>query len=175
MSHVVFESARLVARRLEPGDREPMLAVYGDADAMRWVGDGEPLTAEQCEQWLVVTDNNYRQRGYGMFALVDRASGEAVGFCGLVHPAGQAQAELKYAFTRASWGRGLATEAARAMLDYGSAAHGLQEIVATVAPGNEASRRVLLKAGMRAGESRTNEDGTTTLCFAWRPASRHQA
>ena len=168
MSHLVFESERLLARRLEPGDAAALLAVYGDADAMRWVGDGEPLTAAQCEQWIAVTENNYRLRGYGMFALVERAAGEVVGFCGLVHPGGQAEAEVKYAFTRAHWGKGFATEAVRAMLDYGATSHGLREIIATVAPGNLVSLRVLAKCGMKAGEVRTNDDGTSTLCFFWR-------
>ncbi|MCE9658438.1 MAG: GNAT family N-acetyltransferase [Burkholderiales bacterium] len=169
MSEVVFETERLVARRLEPGDEVAMLEVYGDAEAMRWVGDGVPLTAEQCDRWLVVTAENYRLRGYGMFALVERASAKVVGFCGLVHPAGQAEAEAKYAFARGAWGRGLATEALRALLGYGSSAHGLQEIIATVAPDNAASQRVLLKAGMREGAPRAEDDGTRTLCFSWRP------
>jgi len=65
-----------------------MLAVYGDADAMRWVGDGEPITHEACVKWLEVTENNYRVRGYGMFALVNRKTQEVLGFCGLVHPGG---------------------------------------------------------------------------------------
>ncbi len=147
MSQVVFETERLVARRLEPGDEIAMLEVYGDAEAMRWVGDSVPLTAEQCERWLVVTAENYRLRGYGMFALVERASARVVGFCGLVHPAGQAEAEAKYAFARGAWGRGLAT----------------------VAPDNAASQRVLLKAGMRQGAQRAEEDGTRTLRFSWRP------
>jgi ribosomal protein S18 acetylase RimI-like enzyme len=51
--------------------------------------------------------------------------------------------------------------------------HGLREIVATVAPENAASQRVLLKAGMQEGGRRRNADGTHTLCFSWRP--RHAA
>jgi RimJ/RimL family protein N-acetyltransferase len=171
MAPVVFESARLVARRLEAADREPMLAVYGDAEAMRWVGDGVPLTAAQCQRWLAVTADNYRLRGYGMFALVERASGEGVGFSGLVHPAGQADAELKYAFARAAWGRGLATETVRALLEHAGSAHGLRKVVATVAPENAASQRVLLKAGMQEAARRRNADGTHTLCFSWRPGT----
>jgi hypothetical protein len=46
-----------------------------------------------------------------MFALVERETGAVVGFCGLVHPQQQVEAELKYAFLRSAWGRGLATEA----------------------------------------------------------------
>lgn len=63
MSVVVFESARLLARWLEPGDRLPMLEVYGDAEAMRWDGNGAPLTAAQCERWLEGIVDNYRRRG----------------------------------------------------------------------------------------------------------------
>jgi len=168
MAPVVFETARLIARRLAPEDREAMLAVYGDAEAMRWVGDGTPLTAEECEQWLAVTADNYRQRGYGLFALVERATGAVVGFGGLVHPGGQAEVEVKYALLRPVWGRGYATEVARALLDYGAAAHGLQEVLATVAPDNHASQRVLAKAGMRRGALRQDEDGSQTQLFHWR-------
>jgi len=167
MAQVVFETPRLIARRLEPEDRQAMLAVYGDVEAMRYVGDGTPLSPEECDRWLVVTAENYRKRGYGMFALVERDTGAVVGFCGLVHPGGQAEAEVKYALLRTVWGRGLATEAARALLDYGAAAHGLQRIIATVAPDNHASQRVLAKAGMQRGALRHNEDGSDTQFFHW--------
>ena len=144
-----------------------MFAVYGDADAMRWVGGGEPITQEGCAKWLEVTANNYRVRGYGMFALLDRRTGEVVGFCGLVHPGGQVDAEIKYALKRSYWGAGLATEAASAMLAYGATTHNLAEIIATTAPENAASHRVLLKAGMRRAELRDNGDGTLTQVFRW--------
>jgi RimJ/RimL family protein N-acetyltransferase len=144
-----------------------MFAVYGDADAMRWVGDGGPITQEGCAKWLEVTANNYRVRGYGMFALLDRRTGEVVGFCGLVHPGGQVDAEIKYALKRSYWGAGLATEAASAMLAYGATKHNLAEIIATTAPENAASHRVLLKAGMRRAELRDNGDGTLTQVFRW--------
>ena len=104
-----------------------------------------------------------------MFALVERETGAVVGFCGLVHFAGRAEPEIKYALLRAVWGRGLATEAARALLGYGAAAHGLQMIIATVDPDNHASQRVLAKAGMQRGALRHDEDGTETQFFHWRP------
>ena len=163
----LFETARLRCRRWVASDLAVLAEVYGDADAMRWVGDGEPLSREGCEVWLEVTARNYRTRGYGMFALEDRSSGEVVGFCGLVHPGGQTVAEVKYALHRASWGRGLATEAVRALLAYGAAAHGLERIIATVAPLNHASQRVLGKAGMRSIAVRRNDDGTSTHVFEW--------
>lgn len=165
----LFTTARLAVRRLAEHDLDAMHAVYGDADAMRWVGDGQPLARAQCEEWLAVTRRNYATRGYGMNAVVERGSGAVVGFCGLVHPGGQAEAEIKYALLRARWGRGLASELAAALLAHGAAAHGLRRVIATVAPDNLASQRVLRKAGMQRGALRRNDDGSFTQLFDWQP------
>ncbi|WP_430540493.1 GNAT family N-acetyltransferase [Pseudoxanthomonas japonensis] len=134
---------------------------------MRWVGDGAPLDLAQCEYWIEVTKRNYETYGYGMFALVERAADTVVGFCGLVHPGGQREAELKYALCRSAWGRGLASEAAAAMLAIASSAFALDRVIATTAPENTASHRVLMKAGMHRGAIIHEEDGTETLLFAW--------
>lgn len=166
---LVFETPRLGARGLVPGDVEALLQVYGDADAMRWVGDGQPLDRADCERWVGVTQRNYATRGYGMFALTDRRGGAVLGFCGLVHPGGQAEPELKYALDRAAWGQGLATEAAAAMLRAGHQRFGLTHIIATVAPAHVASQRVLLKAGMRFGAFRPGEGSDAAQCFDWWP------
>jgi len=165
----VFETPRLRARGLVPGDVEALLQVYGDADAMRWVGDGQPLDRADCERWVGVTQRNYANRGYGMFTLIDRHGGAVLGFCGLVHPGGQQEAELKYALARTAWGRGLATEAAAAMLQTGDRRFGLRHIIATVAPAHVASQRVLLKAGMRFGAFRPGEGCEAAQCFDWWP------
>ena len=105
-----------------------------------------------------------------MSTLVERASGEVVGFCGLVHPGGQPEAEIKYALKRRYWGLGLATEAVRAMLDYGASARGLRRIIATTGPENVASQKMLVKAGMTRENLRRNDDGSFTQMFAWQPA-----
>lgn len=161
------ESARLRLRRLCPGDVDALLRVYGDAEAMRWVGDGRPLARADCVRWVGVTADNYRRRGYGMFALASRDDGAVVGFCGLVHPGGQAEAELKYALDRAHWGRGLATEAARALLAHAAQAWGLAQVLATSAPQNAASHRVLEKAGLRPDGQRREADGHVTQLHRW--------
>ena len=166
---VAFETIRLIARRIESADVAAMQTVYGDMDAMRWVGDGKPLSLAQCEKWIEITHRNYGLRGYEMFAMVERDAGTVIGFCGLVHPGGQEDAEIKYAFDRQYWGKGFATEAAAALLAYGAKAHSLASIIATAAPDNVASHRVLLKAGMQKGALRRNDDGTLTQLFVWQP------
>jgi len=169
---VIFETPRLIGRHLVAGDLDAMHGVYGDAGAMRWVGDGEPLERERCARWIDVTHRNYALRGYGMTALVDRATGATVGFVGLVHPNDQIAAELKYALHRAWWGRGLATEGATGMLAYAASVLGLDHVMATAAPEHLVSHRVLIKAGLQRGAVRHNADGSLTQLFAWHAGSR---
>ena len=167
---VVFETRRLLCRRIVPADAPAMFRVYGDAEAMRWVGDGKALNQAQCRDWIAITERNYAEKGYGMFALACRASGTVIGFCGIVHPGGQPEAEIKYALHRDHWGRGLATEAVHALL--AAALHlGIRHVIATVAPENLPSQAVLLKAGMARGEIRVNDDGSTTQFFSYATAT----
>lgn len=166
---VLFTTARLDVRRWRDGDLDALVDVYGDAGAMRYVGDGEPLARADCLRWLEVTRDNYRTRGYGMFAFEERGvAGAALGFGGLVHPGGQVLPEVKYALRRSHWGRGFATEAVAGLLAYGASVLGMRRIVATVAPAHAASQRVLAKAGLRPGALRRNDDGSETQLYDWR-------
>lgn len=167
MTAAIFQTERLLVRHINDGDVDAMQAVYGDAKAMRWVDDGQPLDREGCIRWIEVTKQNYAARGYGMSALVLRQSGAVVGFCGIVHPGGQPDAEIKYALLRAHWGKGLATEAVRGMLAYAVERLDLRRVIATTAPENEASQGVLLKVGMSHLETTVNEDGSHTNTFVW--------
>lgn len=170
---VVFESKRLRCRRWIPNDVEPLFAVYSDQEGARWIDDGRPITYAECDRWLRVTEANYAKRGYGMFALESRASGQVIGFCGLVHPNNQAEPEIKYAFLSTYWGQGYASEAVPALLAYGASTHGLTRIIATVAKGNLASQRVLLKSGMVYSHTIEEENGAEeedeaqTLLYEW--------
>ena len=133
-SSPIARTARLQLRCLAADDVDAMFAVYGNPLAARWVGDGQPLPRAECARWVDVTHRNYARRGYGMFAL-DRLDGErAVGFCGLVHPGDQPEAEIKYALRQDQWGQGLATEAASALLAWGAAQCGLRRVIATAHP-----------------------------------------
>ena len=167
MKPLIIETARLRVRRIGPEDVNAMFEVYGDAEAMRWVDDGSPITRAECEDWIRVTRKNYEVGGYGMFALLDHESSEIIGFCGLVHPGGQTGVEIKYALKREFWGKGLATEAVKALLAWGADCFGINHVIATVDPENKASQRVLLKAGLQAVDPRTNDDGSITQVFEW--------
>lgn len=173
--NTLFLTDHLVARHITRDDFDVMYATYSDPDAMRWVDDGQPIPYDDCKRWVDVTLDNYASRGYGMSALCLRrpdgmpedGMGEVIGFCGLVHPDGQVEPEIKYALRRPHWGRGLATEAAAGMLAYGARAFGMRRIIATIAPDNLASQRVVGKAGMAFAETVIDPDGSSTAVWVW--------
>jgi RimJ/RimL family protein N-acetyltransferase len=164
---VLFTTDRLRCRKWLASDLDALFEVYSDEEGSRYVGDGQPITQSECEYWLGVTAANYKKRGYGMFALEACDSGQVIGFCGLVHPGDQIEAEIKYAFLKSQWGQGLASELVPAMLVYGEQSHQLRHIIATVAAGNLASQRVLLKSGMTFIKDFPEEDGSTTQLYEW--------
>jgi RimJ/RimL family protein N-acetyltransferase len=163
----MFQTERVRVRHLTEKDLDALYAVYGDAEAMRWVDDGEPIAWEDCVKWLDVTLRNYEVRGYGMSALVLKATDSVIGFCGVVHPGGQLEPEIKYALLRDYWGQGLATEVVRGMLAYVATYFSLDRVIATIDPGNGASRRVLLKSGMTYLHTQTDEAGDVVETLVW--------
>jgi len=166
MKDVRFQTSRLLVRDWRRHDLPAILAIYADRDAMRYVGDGRPLDAAGVETWFEVTTRNYAERGYGMFAVIERSDATLVGCCGLVHPDGQRDAEVKYAFRRSHWGRGIASEVVPAILRHARDAHGLRRVIATSDEAHAASHRVLEKSGMIREGSRPEADGRMTLVHA---------
>jgi RimJ/RimL family protein N-acetyltransferase len=148
---IILESERLLFRSHEAADLEAFCAMEGDAEVRRYVG-GAPRTREAAEQ-------RFRERAMrdvagrlGMWAAVLKADGSYVGRCGLypnldggAKVAGEAV--LGFYIAREFWGRGLATEAARAFVDFGFGELKLARIVGSVQVENAASIRVLDKLG----------------------------
>jgi RimJ/RimL family protein N-acetyltransferase len=159
----VFTTDRLAVRRWVDSDEPHVLDLYGQSAVVRWVDDGQPLTAAEAEHWMAVTFGNYARRGYGMFAIEDRNSSTIIGFGGIVHPNDQTEPEIKYAFQPDVWGAGLATEFVRGLVEYGQTSLGLQNFIATVAAENSASIRVLEKAGLQRTGIREEDDGSKTV------------
>lgn len=150
---------RLRIRALARTDADAMFEVYSDPLGMRYVDDGAPIERPDVDSWIQKTERNYEARGYGMFAIEELEGEAVVGFIGLVHPGDQEEPELKYALLRSRWGRGYATEAARALVAFGRATLGLGRIIATADPEHTASHRVLEKAGFTRGAPRFDEQG----------------
>jgi RimJ/RimL family protein N-acetyltransferase len=149
---VLLETARLVLRRFTAGDVDLLVDLDGDPEVMRFITGGLPTPREEIEREVLpaVLSRYDRGDGYGFWAAVDKDSAEFVGWFHL-RPAPNAppdEPELGYRLRRAAWGRGLATEGARALIDHAFAALGARRVVAETMAVHVASRRVMEHAGM---------------------------
>lgn len=146
----VLETERLTLRRLDPADL---------ADAATFFGD--PAVGRQTTWFALVARYGVaglfeyveRRRAAGEMAvwgIMPKGGGHLIGFCGLVEIApDDRRAEIGYALARAEWGRGYASEAARAVLGCAFAVLDFNRVEAYCVPENVASIRVLEKVGMR--------------------------
>ncbi len=142
---------RLELRRFVDADLGALEAIFGDARVMRYVGsEGKPLGREQLVRSQERVREHWGRHGFGPLACVERASGGLVGEAGLQLLEAGPDVELTYTFAQAAWGRGYATEAARAILSWGFGELDLPRIVAVVYPRNKASLHVLEKLAMTA-------------------------
>jgi RimJ/RimL family protein N-acetyltransferase len=146
----MLRTERLLIRKFEMSDTDALLDVFGDAEVMHF-GDG-PHERAWVERWLVDHMQGVEARGYGPYAVVELEGGRMIGYCGLfTFPDinGQPEVEIGYRLRRSSWGKGYATEAARAVRDLAFHELSLKRLIALIDPANTASIRVAEKIGMR--------------------------
>lgn len=139
---------RLTLRPFRESDRADADALWTHPKVARWIGDiGQPIDTDRMLRGNL---DLQASRGFSMWAVEDRESGALVGEAGL-QPLELRGPEIEIGWTFAPdvWGRGLATEAARAWLDVAWDALGLDRVIAVVLPDNGPSRRVAEKLGMR--------------------------
>ena len=120
----------------------------GDPDVMRYIGGEGAVSREKTVERVDRYLKCWTEHQLGMFGIRFRGEEAAVGWAGLQPLEQTGEIEVGYAFGRPAWGRGLATEAARAALEWGFRDRGLERIVAVASPENSASRRVMDKLGM---------------------------
>ena len=148
---VIARTRRLTLRHFHASDGEAMDRLFGDPEVMRY---GRGMQSPQwVRRWLADwTEQYYPAWGFGMWAVVDNGSGEVIGYCGLTrYPerCAAGETEIGYRLARPHWGRGFATEAARAARDHAFGPLALPRLIAMIDPAKVASIRVAEKLGMR--------------------------
>jgi ribosomal-protein-alanine N-acetyltransferase len=170
----VLETGRLILRRLTMDDLDDLAALYRDPEVRRWFPEGV-LTREETRAELAwVIDVYYRQYGYGLWAAVLKETGAFVGRCGLLpwEIGGRTEVEVAYLLDPAHWGRGLATEAARAIVAHAFATLPVDRLICLLDPGNGASRAVAVKIGMTLlWDDYVDEHGSSQVYAVDRPRS----
>jgi RimJ/RimL family protein N-acetyltransferase len=139
---------RLTLRRLRPGDAAALHEVLGDPVAMHAYEHG--FDEAETAQWIVRQIHNYAADGFGLWAVVLRETGQVIGDCGLTRQdvAGDEVIEVGYHIARAHQGRGYATEAAHACVDWAFTHLGVDDVYAKVRDTNLASMNVAIRLGM---------------------------
>lgn len=146
------ETERLILRMWNDDDVDALFRSYGDPEVMKWIGSGEPVTKEVTADAIDRMRRHWEEHGYGMWAVVEKSSGDLIGRIGLMYhkdwPVGDHKIEVGWTLQRSAWGRGLATEGARAALDHGFDRLHLERIISITSEDNLASRRVMEKCGL---------------------------
>jgi RimJ/RimL family protein N-acetyltransferase len=161
---IALETERLTLRMLRESDLEAYAAMVGDPEVMRFIGNGQPLTRPFAWRNLAMILGHWQLRGYGLWAAEERASGQLVGRIGCWNPEGWPGLEVGWLLRRASWGRGYATEGARAALDFAFTRLGRPEVISLIQPDNAASIRVAERIGERL-DRRVELMGRTALVY----------
>lgn len=140
-----LETARLILRPPAPEDFEPWAAFAGDEEAARYLGGVQPRAVAW--RGMATMTGAWTLRGFGMFSVIEKASGEWVGRLGPWQPEGWPGTEVGWGIARAHWGKGYATEGAVAAIDWAFETHGWTEVIHTIDPANANSQAVARRLG----------------------------
>jgi [ribosomal protein S5]-alanine N-acetyltransferase len=143
-----LHTPRLSLREFEFEDVDALASILSDAETMRYYP--MPFDRAAVADWIQRNRTRYANDGFGLWAMILKASFELIGDCGLVRQTvdGLDEIEIGYHVRRDLWGQGYASEAARACRDFGFANLKVDRLISLIRPENMQSRRVAEKNGM---------------------------
>ncbi|WP_152363256.1 GNAT family N-acetyltransferase [Microlunatus speluncae] len=166
----MIDTQRMTLRGWRLDDLDPLSAIDGDPEVMRFIGDGSVRTRDQTAAAISSMTRAWSDHGFGIFAVELRATRELAGWVGLAIPSFLPEVlpavEIGWRLARRFWGRGLATEAAQEALSFGFEGVGLDEIISICHIHNDASVRIMTKLGMRPDRVTTTPSGQPVRVLA---------
>jgi RimJ/RimL family protein N-acetyltransferase len=163
-----LETERLVLRMFRESDTDAYAEMLADPEVMRFLG-GRPMPRQEAWRNMAMVIGHWHLRGYGFWAVEEKESGELVGRVGCWEPEGWPQLEVGWTLRRRFWGRGYATEAARASMDYAFTKLDQTRVISLIAPENVNSIRVAERLGEKP-EGEWEVFGTKVIVYAVRKA-----
>ena len=146
MDHLL-STERLVLRPVMADDHAAVLAHWTQPDVRRFLFDGAALSGVEVAETIEESIGDFAARGFGVWLIELGSATGLIGTAGL-RPLGSSGLEIFYSLAPGAWGHGYATEAARAVVEYGLGPLGLPEVLAEVDEGNAASVAVVKRLGM---------------------------
>jgi len=145
---VVFETGRLVLRRLTVDDSPFILRLLNEPSFLQHIGDRGVRSLADAKQYILSGPiSSYERHGFGLFLVELKDGGDPIGICGLLKRDALDDVDVGFAFVPESWSKGYAYESVVGALAYARDAHHLKRIVAITSPENAASINLLVKLG----------------------------
>ena len=160
---------RLLLRCFAPADFEPYAAMMADPEVTRYLGDGRPLSRAEAWRQLAMFLGHWTLRGFGLWAVEERATGRFLGRIGCQEPEGFPAFEIAYTLAPSAWGKGYAREGAAAALRFARESLRHPAITSIIRPANTASIRVAESLGAVAGET-VEFFGAPSVLYRYPPA-----
>lgn len=162
---VILETERLRLRMFRADDFDAYAEICADPEVMRYLG-GKALTRPESWRHLAVIVGHWTLRGYGHWAMELRPDGPLIGRVGFFNPEGWPGFELGWTVGRPYWGKGYATEGARAAMEHAFTALGQDHVISVIHPENRASLRVAERLG-ETFERQTTIPGVDTAVLVY--------
>lgn len=143
-----IETARLRLRPFTLDDVDDFHRLLIDPDVRKYLCDDKVLSREQAASFIDESLASFEANGFGLWAVLPREEDTLIGFCGFWFFYEPPELQLMYGLAPDRWGKGLATEIARVMIQYGFEEYSFDRIIASADAPNLASLRVMEKAGM---------------------------
>jgi [ribosomal protein S5]-alanine N-acetyltransferase len=145
----MLETERLVLRPLSADEADSLHRISNEPNVLLYLWDNELVSEATIKSLIAQSDRMFSKEKIGVFSIRMRGRDDLLGFCGFVRLGGMEESELWYELTQKVWGRGLATEAARACVRYAFEDVGMERVIAGADAPNTASLRVIEKLGMK--------------------------
>ncbi|MFN8144987.1 MAG: GNAT family N-acetyltransferase [Bacteroidia bacterium] len=143
----LIQTSRLILRPMVEADARHMFDMNNDPDVVRFTGNKAYENIEEVLNYIR-TNDQFEKYKLGRFTILDKITGEYIGWCGLKFLEDINEIDLGYRLLKKNWGKGIATESSIAMLDYGFLTLGLERIVGRAVKENINSIHILQKLGM---------------------------
>jgi len=139
-----IETKRLIINKFDASDIDAWALIESDPKVREFV-DNKALTFSEAKSYVLENIESYKINGYGRYAVRYKLNKNLVGMCGFLND--ELGIDFGYRYSRETWGQGIGTEAAQAVIKYGLTELVLRSIVAGVLPENIASDKILIKLG----------------------------
>ncbi|RZJ74634.1 MAG: N-acetyltransferase [Flavobacterium sp.] len=143
----ILETERLYLREMTSADAESLYQLNLDPEVIKFTGDAAFTSIEEAALFID-NYNHYKKYGFGRWAVIEKSTGEFLGWCGLKYSEDKKEFDIGFRFFKIYWNNGYATESARACVEIGFTKFGIPTIVGRAMTENSGSVKVLINIGL---------------------------